>query len=151
MALSPEQTQTVEHLAQHEPSRAVIETALLLFDREEGSERIVFTRPFEKLAVSLSRNALTLSILHDHTPLKVADFPDKKLFLYPSISFAVSINEENEDLPPINARIFAADTLNRPVDTQGPEFSIEAFEQVLYHTTAELGLYHHIRELSYAA
>lgn len=151
MALSPEHKQTLQHLAEHEASRAVIETALFLLDTQEGSSRLVFASRQEKLAISLSSASLTLSILHTDIPLIVDDFPDKKLFLFPRVSFAVGINDVNEDLPPINARVFAADTINRPADTRGPEFSINAFEEILYHTTAELGLYRRIHELSYVA
>jgi hypothetical protein len=147
MAVSPEHKQTLELLAEHEASRAVIETALFLLDQQASADRIIFQAKQEKLAVSLSNTSLTLSILHTDIPLQPTDFPSKKLFLFPSVSFAVSLNQVNEDLPPVNARVFATDTIGRPVDTRGSEFSIDAFEQVLSHTTAELGIYRHVHEL----
>lgn len=151
MALSPEQTKTLEHLAEHEASRAVIETALFLLDQQASADRITFEARQEKLAVSLSSTSLVLSILHTDAPINIPDFPQKKLFLFPSVSFALSMNQENEDLPPLNARVFAADRIGRPIDTRGSEFSIEAFEHVLSHTTAELGLYRRVHELNHAA
>jgi hypothetical protein len=151
MAVSPEHKQTLEHLAEHEASRAVIETALFLLDQKASADHIVFQAKQEKLAVSLSNTSLVLSILHTDTPLWLPDFPDKKLFFFPHVSFAVSMNQVNEELPPINARVYATDRIGRPVDMKEAEFSIDDFEHVLSHTTAELGLYHHIHELRHAA
>jgi len=195
MALSPEHKQTLEALAQHEESRAVIETALFLLesddttsrrvdvsthdtirrqwelqrssasvttDPETGEEGITFSSYQEKLAVNLSRSFLTLSILHTDAPLELGDYPHKKLFLYPRVSIGINA---------YGASVTAASLSNAPAlthikedtgwrDEEGrkiynflydDEFSVEAFEQILIHTTAELGLYHRAHELRRAA
>ncbi len=177
MALSPENKQTLETLAAHEPSRAVIETAHFLFDTREaetlenGTSRLIFGYDGERLAVNLTKSALTLSIFHTDAPLHVEDYPDKKLFLHPRVTLSVSQNTDDNALPRLTSRVTAASLLNMPLlseikvhtgtftDKGRPiydffpdeEFNTEAFEQVLYHTTAQLGLYYRAQELSQAA
>jgi hypothetical protein len=177
MALSPENKQTLETLAVHESSRAVIETAYFLLDTNEtsslenGASRLILGHSEESLAINLTKSALTLSIFHTDAPLHVEDYPDKKLFLHPRAAFSVSLNMADHALPRLTSRVTAASLLNMPLLSEikvhtgrftekgrpiynffpDEEFNTEAFEQVLYHTTAKLGLYSRAHELSQAA
>lgn len=176
MALTPENTQTLLHLAEVQPeNRRVITTALSILSRrtpnlpdasghlqlrfesddfeptvelgQDGEPNIVERRVSKKLAFNLSHKALSISVFHDRVPLEVPEFPGRDLYRYPRIAFVTGTQTEpGEHVAPHFSRIYASDILNRDVVPNTP-FTMEEFEAVFYHSAAEHGLYQHIKAL----
>jgi hypothetical protein len=167
MAFSEKQTEILNTLADYQPARTIVKTAEYLFDFEGAANQVVHQEspliirkqwagapepiPFDpargefnrtpapyrgdQLTVNLTERALILSVLR----------PDDE---FPKVSFSVGLNAESIDIPPIFARVYAADNLNRPLDHKTEALTIPYFETVLAQSISQLGLYRQAQSLS---
>jgi hypothetical protein len=167
MAFSEKQTEILHTLADYQPARTIVKTAEYLFEFDGASNQVAHQEsplsmrkqwagapepfPFDpsrgefyrtptpyrgdQLTVNLTERALILSVLRPNNE-------------FPRVSFSVGLNSESIDIPPVFARVYAADTLNRPLDHETEALTIPYFETVLAESITQLGLYRQARSLS---
>jgi|GEM_PF-3778907 len=162
MAFTPKQRQTFDIFETHTPSREIVSAAKLILDgtdiipptriaQVDTIEQLWWEDNQSRLGIRMAEHAFLIITLDRGTdPIHIPGETEHPLFAHSQLSYAISINEVNPDIPPLNAHIYAKDRLGRGFVNDSPE-SFHAFDQMFAHAAiAQTGLYQRIQSLQAA-